>query len=240
MSDQIVNNEYLNNITNNMLTMKNIAKIPCYYNENKRSKNNADNNDKKVNKINIDHNNTYYPKERDQLFWIFYIILNNLDRYEMINNYFTTEKETKYEMVEKLRTRKDIFKTTKISRNKIEDELANKPKISLSCIKVLCIFYDINIFYIDNKKYYEIITNENNNYYTIEKKNNKYGLKQNISKDNIDYYREHFWKLESLEKPIKAISSYKISDLKEICKKININCDNMNKQKMYQEILTVL
>ena len=30
MPDQIVNNEYLNNITNNMLTMKNIAKIPCY------------------------------------------------------------------------------------------------------------------------------------------------------------------------------------------------------------------
>ena len=166
--------------------------------------------------------------------------MNGNDTYETVNNYFTTEKETKYKWIEDFRKNKELFKPIKVSRNSIEDELANKPKISLHCIKALCHMHDINVFYIDNKKYYEMITNESKPVYVIDKINNKYGVKKNVDTETLDYYRKHYWQLEKLDKPLKAISSYKVSDLTTICKKININCENMTKQKIYQEIMRFL
>ena len=85
-----------------------------------------------------------------------------------------------------------------------------------------------------------MITNENNPIYIIEKVNHKYGLKEKVSNDILNYYREHYWKLENLDKPLKAISSYKVPELTAICKKLNIICENMTKQKMYQEIMRFL
>jgi hypothetical protein len=122
----------------------------------------------------------------------------------------------------------------------VEDELANARTISMASIKALCHLKNMNVFYIDNKKYYEMITDENKPIYIIEKINHKYGLKENVNIDSINYYREHYWKLENLDKPLKAVSSYKVSELNAICNKLNIICDNMTKQKMYQEIMRVL
>jgi len=235
MQVQQSNTSYLSDMECNMLSIKTIARIPEYNINKKESR-------PTINKKNIINttNNIFYPKQRDQLFWIFYVILHNMAEYETTHNFFTKEKEVKYKWIEHFRERKEIFKPIKVSRNNVEDELANKPKISLHCIKALCHLHDINIFFIDNKKYYEMITNENNPIYVVEKINHKYGLKENVSKDNLDYYRQHYWKLENLDKPLKAVSSYKVSDLTSICKKLNIVCETMTKQKMYQEIMRFL
>jgi len=233
---QLSSNTFLSNIENNMLSIKNISKIPEYNITNVRNKTI---NTVKKNIINV-QNNIFYPKQRDQLFWIFFVIVNGNDAYETVNNYFITEKETKYKWIEDFRKNKELFKPIKVSRNSIEDELANKPKISLHCIKALCHMNDINVFYIDNKKYYEMITNDSKPVYVIEKINNKYGLKKNVDTETLDYYRQHYWQLENLDKPLKAISSYKVSDLTAICKKININYENLTKQKIYQEIMRFL
>ena len=233
---QLSSNTFLSNIENNMLSIKNISKIPEYNITNVRNKTI---NTVKKNIINV-QNNIFYPKQRDQLFWIFFVIVNGNDAYETVNNYFITEKETKYKWIEDFRKNKELFKPIKVSRNSIEDELANKPKISLHCIKALCHMNDINVFYIDNKKYYEMITNDSKPVYVIEKINNKYGLKKNVDTETLDYYRQHYWQLENLDKPLKAISSYKVSDLTAVCKKININYENLTKQKIYQEIMRFL
>ena len=236
-TNNTTNNIFLTELEKHMLSIKNISKIPKYIINAKTSKqSNYRNKSTIINNV----NNIFYPKQRDQLFWIFYTILHSVSEYEMSHNFFTTEKETKYKWIEDLRAKKELFKPIKVSRNTVEDELANKPKISMCTIKALCYLHDVNIFYIDNKKFYEMITNENKPIYIIEKNNHKYGLKQNVNIDNINYYREHYWKLENLDKPLKAISSYKVSDLTVICNKINIDCDNMTKQKMYQEIMRFL
>ena len=232
--------------------MKNISKIEEIVNDNKiKNKNkNINNNNNNKTKNNLHHTNAissnlstdiFFPKQKDNLFWCFYIILNDLYNYDMITNFFTMEKETKYKFVEELRKRKEIFKPIKISRNTVEDELANMKMISIKTIKALCYLKDINIFYIDNKKYYEIIINENNPIYVIEKINNQYGLKQKITNEKLDYYRNHYWKLENLDKPLKAISSYKSVELKDICKRLNIeSSNNMTKPQMYEKILEKL
>ena len=237
----------INDLNKYMFNLKNIGKIEIINSDNKMRSNKlkpnklrTNNNNKVMSTITNPVNNIFFPKQKDNLFWCFYIILNSLSTYEMISNFFTTEKETKYKLVEELRTKKELFKPIKISRNTVENELGNLKTISIKTIKALCHLKDINIFYIDNQKYYEIIINENKPIYVIEKINNLYGLKQNITTEKIDYYRDNYWKLENLDKPIKAISSYKSIELKDICKRLNIECMNMTKPQMYEKILEKL
>ena len=155
----------------------------------------------------------------------------------MVSNYFTKETEIKYKWIEEFRNNKALFKPIKVSKNTVETELAHNKMITMTCIKALCYLKNINIFYIDNQKYYEVIVNENNPIYLIEKYENNFGLKQNVTTDKIDYYRNNFWKLENLDKPLKAVSSSKADELRDICKRLTIEPIKLTKPQMYETIL---
>lgn len=229
--------EFINGLNDYMLTQRNIVSYSKLLNTDRKQDNTKKNTKKNI----IDNtNNIFYPKQKDSLFWCFFIALYGLHDYDIIHNIFIKEKEMKYKWIEQIRNKKEILKPIKISRTTVEDELANCTRISMATIKALCHLFDINIFYIDNKKFYEIITNENNPVFVIEKKEQMYGLKKNLSTEQLEYYRNHFWKLENLDKPLKAISSYKINDLRNICTKLHIDFVNMTRPQMYQAILSYL
>jgi len=185
-------------------------------------------------------NDIFFPKQRDQLFWCFYVILHGQIEYDILTSFFTLEKETKYKWIEVFRGRKELFKPIKVSRNVVEDELANAKAITMATVKALCHLNDVNVFYVDDKKYYEITTNSEKPFYLIEKVDGRYGLKEKIPIEKIEYYRENYWKLENLDKPLKAVSSYKASELKDICKRLHIESLNLTKPKMYEKILSKL
>lgn len=237
----------INELKPYMLSSENILKIPIIdifstqnneeSEKNSKFKNRNEKNNKNKHKMQNILGNLFTPKQHDKLFWCIYIILNGMDKYNLIHNYFTEEKNEKFKLIEELRNHKYIFKKTKISRNNIEDELANKKNISLDTLKIICHFKNINIFYIDEQKYYEILLDENNDSYVIEKKNMEYGLRPNQTKENIEYYRNNFWKLENFNKPLKAISSYKLQELREICLKLKIPFERKTKQQLYEEII---
>jgi|AntAceMinimDraft_18_1070375.scaffolds.fasta_scaffold02186_6 hypothetical protein len=233
---QSSNFSILDGLNKHMFTLKNMSNIDIIMSDETPNKTTM-----VVPKKNIANiTDIFFPKQKDQLFWCFYIALYDLSNYDMVHNYFTTEKETKYNWIEEFRGKKEIFKPIKVSRNAVEDELANARTITMASIKALCHLKDKNVFYIDDKKYYEMITNDENPVYLIEKIDGKYGLKQNMSKEKMEYYREHYWKLENLDKPLKAISSYKANELKDICKRLHIDALNMTKPQMYEKILAKL
>lgn len=228
--------EMINGFSKHMLTLKNMSNISIIMNDLniKKEKTTVP----KKNIINV--SDIFFPRQRDQLFWCFYVILHGQIEYDMLTNFFTLEKETKYKWIEVFRGRKELFKPIKVSRNVVEDELANAKTITMASIKALCHLNDVNIFYIDEKKYYEIMTNSEKPIYLIEKVEGRFGLKQKIPIEKIEYYREHYWKLENLDKPLKAVSSYKASELKDICKRLHIESLNLTKPKMYEKILSKL
>ncbi len=228
-------NNMLEGVSKYMFTLRNMSNIDIIMNEDKSKPNIVAPKKNITNIVDI-----FFPKQRDQVFWCFYIILNDITNYEMVHNYFTMEKETKYKWIEEFRLKKELFKPIKVSRNAVEDELANAKTITMASIKALCHLKDVNVFYIDDKKYYEMLTNDEKPIYVIEKIDGKYGLKQNISKEKVEYYREHYWKLENLDKPLKAVSSYKSDELKDICKRLHIDAHDMTKPQMYEKILSKL
>lgn len=202
----------------------------------------------------------FTPKQSDSLFWCFYILCNGYKSYEYETNYFTAEQQFKIHTVEKVKRgdNKQILKDNKISKNCFESGLMGT--IKLKTLNALSLFYNINIFYVHNNTYYDMIVNAEKptNIIRYNPETHNYsvclGSGTGMSNDTqtsphiceyIEKIKESHWKLETLNKPLRAITSYSISELVNICNKLDISITNeSNKKKtkadLYSSILQKL
>lgn len=179
------------------------------------------------------------PLQKDKLFWCFYILLHSYDDYMMIqNNHFTIEKEFKINFIETIRENKSLLKQHKLKKSDVENQLINDKEISLNLFFLLCIYHDINIIFI-NKNFYYDLESSNNEYNVLTCVKGSYCI--DTKTDDVLFYKLNYCKMDSINRYIKPLSAYKVSDLCDICLKLNINFnDNNNKRKtkneLYQEI----
>ena len=176
--------------------------------------------------VNKSNNNFFIPKEKDFLFWSWIIFLYGFSEYEILKkNTFITEKNYKINFITKLRNKenKPILKKLKTKLQDIEGNLANESILTLKNLETMLIIDKFNFIYINDKIYYENITYPGNKICVIKHfdKNEEYGLL--LETESIDKYRQKLFVVDSFTKPIKAISSYKAQDLRDICNKLNID-----------------
>ena len=120
--------------------------------------------------------------------------------------------------------------------NDIENQLLNEKKINLQAFFGLALLFNLNIFYVYNNKFYEFNCNANSKIYIIKNTNNNITIEDN----NIDYYRENYYQVLNLNKPIKSVTSYSKNELLLIAKKLNISDiqEKSNKNEIYNKILS--
>ena len=203
------------------------------------------------NKNNMKNNNSLFiPKEQDNLFWCFYIIKNGEIKYETINNKNTLlTKQMKIDMVSDVRKNKDIIKKHKFdSISNIESNLVNDNNINSKTFLTLCAINNINVIYISKKTYYELLINHTNTIYIVyeiesqTKYYSKYGFELS-TEELLTNIRANLYKIDTIGKPIKGLSSYNVQDLIDICNKLAIETTNKdtgkNKQKkdLYESII---
>jgi hypothetical protein len=198
----------------------------------------------------------------DKLFWVFYKILKNFADSDLENiNSFKTMKDFKIASVEKLRLQKNILKEFKIQKMVVEDDLTNNEKISFKTFHALCVLYLINVIVLrDNNTYCVLCTNNDEkiinlkNYKVIQISNVKISTTfNNFDVELVTTYTEEqlqtllksYYNIENIEKPIKAFSSYSLSDLTSISEKLNIiiydeHGKKKKKQDLYEAILKKL
>lgn len=184
----------------------------------------------------------FYPEEKDALFWCYFILKNGLSAYEYPNaTSFVNEKTEKFKCVQLLRDNKSALKTNKIKNLKedVEDDLANKERIGMKTFIALCIVSKINVLYIHNRKCFELIHDENEPIHLVQcnsKPYLKYWGQLNIDKAQVELYRNTLFKWESVDKPLKAIGSYKSDELLELCIRLVFGDDSttnaLNKQNL--------
>ena len=201
----------------------------------------------------------FIPEEKDRLFWIFYIIKNGFSDYEYPGNTsFVKEKEEKFKLIEYLRLNKQMLKTNKIKniREDIEDELANKEVIGMKTFIALCIVYKINILFIHKRKCFDLVSIEGNPYHIIHHRENKqpiynkghshnkcqpnyYSYELDSTPEMLSSYKDNYFNWESIDKPIKGLSAYKVDELMEICKKMElpIKDGKILKKDLYEMIV---
>jgi hypothetical protein len=197
----------------------------------------------------------FTPKQKNSLFWCLYIIANSLGHYEYEKNYFTAEQEFKVKTIERIKKgeNKQILKEHKMSKNMIESGLMGSASSSISpkILYALSLFYNVNIFYIYKKTYYEMFANTNANdnskvyiihfdpdinYYSVclgvgldegLDEGLYEGLDEGKTKiiEYIENIKKTCLKLENLDdvnKPLRPITSYSQTDLVNIAAKMNI------------------
>lgn len=186
----------------------------------------------------------FSPSEKDKLFWCFYIFLYGFEEYEISkNSSFVTEKNFKIKTVEKISTIKDKLKEMKLKLNEIQDELVNQQIISIKGLQALCMMYEINIMIVKERTLYEIIVNEKP-VNVIVIKDNKTIIQDDLNEEKLTHYRNNYWKIDNIAKPLNAFSSYSLGELQDICKKLEIPIVNdgkkIQKKDLYQCILSKL
>jgi hypothetical protein len=245
MSEILQNFEpYILNETNIINYLK--YKLPNL-SDNKNTKINNKIDNKQINKI----SQIFIPREQDSLFWCYYIIKYGDIHYEMLQNKnILTTKQLKINYVTKIRENKQIVKTYKFDTiSNIESNLANDSIISIKTFMTLCAIDNINIIFISKKIYYELLTNDSGIIYIIReldnsklKYNKQYGYE--IANENLlNEIRDSYYKVDSLDKPIKSLSNYKVSDLLNIADKLAIEIvnkqtgKNKTKNELYESII---
>ena len=130
------NNYNLSELQHYMFTKNHIMNLCFDYNEkSKKMINNLQINSVKNNK----KNDFFIPKEKDTLFWCYYIIVNGIQNYELLfDNTYKEEKQQKLNFIEKLRSFKDTLKKHKFKRTDIEGDIAYSNEISIITFLAMC------------------------------------------------------------------------------------------------------
>lgn len=202
--------------------------------ENKYLKNDKKNSDVKSDaKVKVVNTN-YTPHQTDSLFWCFYILKNGYSKYEMdiSGQYFSVEKNEKFKYITMLRQNKDKLKLHNIKPyTEIEDDLANKEKISIKTFFALCVLEDINVLLIDKRKVYELMCNDglvNVVHKNLEHLN--YYIETDANDEKVKHYKDTYYSVVNFETSLKSITYYKLDDLIELAKKLNIQINASKKQ----------
>jgi hypothetical protein len=127
-----------------------------------------------------------------------------------------------------LRNKKDILKQHKIKPlNSIEDDLANSTCINIKTFFVLAMLNGLNVMYIHKTKYFDFLSDDNTteNIHVVHQLDKPFGFSYEYIKSNerIIEYRNKYYKMVSIDKPINPIASYKLSELLELCEKLEID-----------------
>ena len=202
----------------------------------------------------------FSPRQKDGLFWCFYVIKNGETSYELLNNEKITlvkEKKIKIDYVDVLRNEKSIFKKQSIkfpSLTHIENDLVNEQVIDIRTFLSLCHLEKLNVLYVSKKTYFEMNENEGEPIHLIKRvdesnKMTKY-LYQGTDPLLLEKYRMTLYKIENIEKPIKAITAYKVADLIDFSIKLSLETSyhdektakikNKSKQALYEAIVQVI
>lgn len=168
----------------------------------------------------------HITRDKDKLFWAFYIMLNGEDAYKYLKTKFVTEKEIKIGSVEKMRKLPNVFKQHKLNKVRIENELSGDAPLTLEGFYGLCIIYDISAIFMKKNCYCELygLGDSSVTQHVIEEVEGGLGVHVFKSKDASLAYakqiRESKWKMENVLTPIKSISSYTHAELLEIFNKV--------------------
>lgn len=181
--------------------------------------------------------NIFYPSEKDTLFWCFFIIIKDMASYMMNQrNQFQIEQQMKINYIPRAKENWLDIKKHKIKKS----NLVFQQNLTIDFFIILCILEKINIFILRKKMYYSLIFDETKPINIVSFQHNKMGLyilNDNERAQKIEYITNNFVCIPHIHKPLKGISLYKIKDLKEICKRLDIVSDNKTKKEMYSDIM---
>ena len=141
-----------------------------------------------------------------------------------------------------MRNNKKQLKHLKVKINEMEGHLANDSKLDITYLEPMAIIEKYNFVFMNEKIYYENITYPGNptcivKYFTDI---DKFGLF--LDEKKLFDYKDKLFIVDNMKKPVKGISNYKANELRDICKKLNIDImktptKTKTKKELYQLVI---
>jgi len=196
------------------------------------------------------------PKERDTLFWCFYIMANGLEAYQQLpSRNIVVEKQMKIAYIDKFRENKTIIKTHRLAPlSHVENLLLNEQCIDMKTFHALCVLDGVSCIFTFGKCYHEINIDSDSdldadedediaNIHTIVSnsavnEHKKYSYKPATTMKDVHLVRNTLFHVDNLSKPIKAMSSYKVDELINMCNRLNIEVEpKLKKKDLYERVV---
>lgn len=207
----------------------------------------------------------FYPNRKNSAFWCVYLGQYGMSQYLLDEHkYANIEMNERQKMLDYFRDPTNAIKL-KQGNNKVSNVLIQEinadiavsnhrdPRSFFHLMIAMSVFYKKTIYLVRKNKYlvfsfckYENEMEELNleNTLVVHMKNDReYGISQDITINIISNIIQNKYKLESYDKPLKGISSYKVSDLEDISRRLDVElCDDqgiaLKKTELYNKILS--
>ena len=172
------------------------------------------------------------PTTGDQLFWIAYILKEGRFAFDSLPNKTTVlERQVKIQWITELvRPNKDILRGFKnnhhLSITSLETNLADEPRLSLPCFFALCILLEKTVVYVnqDTRMFFRGPSFPGGETTIVSSQGTppaiRYFAEWEVS-STVEVLTTTYYQMESLKKPIRAISAYKVSELEDIYSKLH-------------------
>lgn len=177
---------------------------------------------------------------QDPLFWCLYIMKNGAFKYDQLPNRFTAEQDGKRDEIMMLRDRaKQLKQSTgiKFTASAIEGDIMAQ-RITLHAFQVLVHLNDLNAVFVNphNRVYAEFISDAIKPVHVIERTNKQMTMTP-ATEAQLTAIRATHYRIENLQKPMKAASAYTVAELTEMCHTLKIPMNQkMKKQELYEAV----
>ena len=190
------------------------------------------------------------PKQKDTLFWCFFICAFGYKEYISVErNYGNKEIEVKQKAGVYIKENYQEFKqnsSIRITKSLIEDIVSDFntqiQSTNFFNFNAMSFMHKINFIILHEEKpcYLSFVVNKESPYYLIQQmKYNKYQVRQDpLTLEEQVKLESTNYCLDSWLRPIRAISTYKVSDLQDIAYSLDLeDIPNMKKQELYDYIV---
>jgi hypothetical protein len=187
----------------------------------------------------------FEPHQKDTLFWCVFVGVFGLSEYLLINNkYANREWEEKEKMIISFsKSSHELRKTNhKITLGNIKEMMSeymtNQSTITLLGLVGLSVFYKVQIYLLDDKKgVHYVYTPENYTRSCFIYKNSTIKGKYRLFLGNESSVKNTFC-LDSMSRPLRAISNYKREELIQIARELNVGIGEKDKKEEIYRKLT--
>ncbi len=202
--------------------------------------------------ISSEKSSIYYPEQTNSLFWCMYISKYSVEEYlynKTPKNMIELDEKQKIITHIKSNSQKlkldSNHKITNVMIQEIISDVMSLSKISMLSVLGYAFYYEKNFFIVNGKTYYSFLyckdcELEKNNSVIIEY-NNETGIfgidmSENIL-EKISNIKSNLLCLEGVDKPLKGVSTYKVSDLEDIARKLDLKSEiALNKKELYDKL----
>jgi len=195
--------------------------------------------------------NIYFPQISTNLFWSLFIRKYDYKEYVFINNKPNVEMEEKQKILDHFRKnisclKETNHKITNIVMQEILSDLMTNPKVTFQTLIAYCVYYKIKIYIVKKNLYllydpfYHVDVDDVDTAIIHCNDREQYGIDLDFEKysEKIQDIKQNKFRIENVEKPLKGISTYKVSDLHDILNKLGIVLDTkLSKPDLYNKIV---